>query len=72
MTPPPDFLLNDLAPLAHQRLGDAAWAYLAGGAADELTLGENTCAWRRLKLSPRVLRRTEATISKRKTTRQAT
>ena len=53
---PLDFLLNDLAPLAHERLGDAAWAYLAGGAADELTLGENTCAWRRLKLSPRVLR----------------
>jgi len=54
--PPPDFLLNDLAPLAHERLGDAAWAYLAGGAADELTLGENAAAWRRLRLSPRVLR----------------
>jgi 4-hydroxymandelate oxidase len=53
---PPDFLLADLAPLARERLGDAAWAYLAGGAADGLTLDENASAWRRLRLSPRVLR----------------
>jgi 4-hydroxymandelate oxidase len=53
---PPDFLLADLPALAREQLGDAAWAYLAGGAADELTLCENACAWRRLRLSPRVLR----------------
>ncbi|MDH4391464.1 MAG: alpha-hydroxy-acid oxidizing protein, partial [Aquabacterium sp.] len=54
--PTPAFLLADLAPLAHEQLGDAAWAYLAGGAADGLTLDDNACAWRRLRLSPRVLR----------------
>ncbi len=54
--PPPDFLLADLAALARAQLGDAAWAYLAGGAADGLTLDDNACAWRRLRLWPRVLR----------------
>ncbi len=53
---PPDFLLADLPALAQARLGESAWAYLAGGAADELTLAENTSAWQRLRLSPRVLR----------------
>ncbi len=55
-TAPPDFLLADLEALARQCLPDPACAYLAGGAADEITLGENTSAWQQLRLAPRVLR----------------
>ncbi len=50
------FLLADLPDLARQRLGTAAWAYLAGGGADESTLADNSAAWQQLRLSPRVLR----------------
>ena len=32
-----------------------AWAYLCGGAGDEITLRENLAAWQRLRLRPRVL-----------------
>ncbi|MES2717078.1 MAG: alpha-hydroxy acid oxidase [Pseudomonadota bacterium] len=52
----PDFLLPDLPALARDKLGDPAWAYLAGGAADERTLADNSSAWQQLRLSPRVLR----------------
>lgn len=48
--------LHDFEALARQRLDDNAWAYLAGGAADELTLAHNVQAWQRLRLAPRVLR----------------
>ncbi|NML27871.1 alpha-hydroxy acid oxidase [Zoogloea dura] len=34
-----------------------AWAYFAGGAADEITLRANQAAWSDLKLHPRILRR---------------
>ena len=52
----PNFLLADLPALAQARLSATAWAYLAGGAADELTLADNPSAWQRLRLAPRVLR----------------
>lgn len=48
--------LHDFEALARARLDAAAWAYLAGGAADETTLADNAAAWRRLRLLPRVLR----------------
>ncbi|MBL8352895.1 MAG: alpha-hydroxy-acid oxidizing protein [Burkholderiaceae bacterium] len=48
--------LSEFEALARQRLDDQAWAYLAGGAADELTLTDNLQAWQRLRLAPRVLR----------------
>ncbi|MFG6431813.1 alpha-hydroxy acid oxidase [Roseateles sp. LYH14W] len=35
---------------------ESAWAYLNGGAADELTLQANRAAWDAIKLQPRVLR----------------
>lgn len=41
---------------ARSRLDDNAWAYFAGGAADEITLRANRTAWDGMQLSPRVLR----------------
>lgn len=55
ITPP--HTLADLEALARQRLDPAAWAYFAGGAADEHTLRANVAAWAALHLRPRVLRR---------------
>jgi 4-hydroxymandelate oxidase len=46
----------DYEPLAQQRVTEQAWAYLAGGATDEITLHENIAAFRRLQLRTRVLR----------------
>lgn len=46
----------DYEPFARERMTEPAWAYVAGGAADELTLNENMTAYRRLSLVPRVLR----------------
>ena len=40
---------------ARDYIDDAAWAYLQGGAADELTLAANTDAWRKFQLWPRAL-----------------
>jgi len=56
--PLPEGLVNlaDFEAPARARLDDAAWAYLNGGAADELTLRDNRAAWDRLRLHPRVLR----------------
>lgn len=48
----------DYEALARQRLDDQAWAYLAGGAGDELTVQANVGAWQALRLQPRVLRPT--------------
>lgn len=48
--------LHDFEALAQARLSAPAAAYLAGGAADELTLAANAQAWQRLQLLPRVLR----------------
>lgn len=55
---PPDVVcLPDYAAHARDRLDDNAWAYLAGAAADEITLRANRAAWDQLALVPRVLRR---------------
>jgi len=48
--------LSDIPAAAQACLDANAWAYLAGGAADELTLQHNQAAWQRLTLAPRVLR----------------
>jgi 4-hydroxymandelate oxidase len=47
--------LLDLEALAEEHLGPAAFAYYAGGAADEVTLRDNPAAWSRHRLRPRVL-----------------
>jgi 4-hydroxymandelate oxidase len=47
--------LLDLEALAEERLDPAAFAYYAGGAADEVTLRDNPLAWARHRLRPRVL-----------------
>ena len=58
LTPVPAHVVSlaDHESAAHQALDDNAWAYFAGGAADELTLQANLQAWRDLALLPRVLR----------------
>ncbi|MFI8607173.1 alpha-hydroxy acid oxidase [Pseudomonas sp. NPDC077649] len=48
--------LADYERFARERLSEQAWAYLAGGAADELTLADNRAAFDRLRLRSRVLR----------------
>lgn len=53
--PPEVVSVTDYEPLARERMEPAAWAYLAGGAADEITLRENRAAFDRVRLSPRVL-----------------
>lgn len=53
--PPTVASVADYEPLARERMTAAAWAYLAGGAADELTLAENSAAFRRLMLRTAVL-----------------
>ncbi|MES2709120.1 MAG: alpha-hydroxy acid oxidase [Verrucomicrobiota bacterium] len=53
--PPEMVALTDYEPLARKHLGEQAWAYFAGGAADEVTLRENRSAFDRLRLIPRVL-----------------
>ncbi|MEZ5607115.1 MAG: alpha-hydroxy acid oxidase [Burkholderiaceae bacterium] len=47
--------LADQAARAKQRLDPATWAWLQGGAADELTLQANRAAWQQITLWPRVL-----------------
>lgn len=53
--PPTVAAVGDYEPLARERMGEAAWAWLQGGAADEITLRENRAAFDRLRLAPRVL-----------------
>lgn len=54
---PPDVVnLQDYEAHAQARLDPAAWAYLHGGAADELTAQANHHAWGQWQLQPRVLR----------------
>lgn len=53
--PPEVVSLGDYEALARERMDPAAWAWLQGGAADELTLRENRAAFDRLRLAPRVL-----------------
>jgi 4-hydroxymandelate oxidase len=47
--------LDDFEKLAHQRLPSAVYDYVAGGAADELTLRANREAYATIRLRPRVL-----------------
>ncbi len=48
--------LDCLEALARERLEPTAYDYMAGGAADEWTLGENRAAFQRIQLLPRMLR----------------
>ena len=57
MTPHPAAVtLADYEALSRACLDDNAWAYLVGGAADEITLQANRSAWDDIRLLPRVLR----------------
>jgi 4-hydroxymandelate oxidase len=47
--------VRDYEALAEERVTQQAWAYMAGGAADEWTLRENCAAFERLSLRTRVL-----------------
>jgi len=47
--------VSDYEPYACERMTEQAWAYIAGGAADEVTLRDNCAAFQRLTLRPRVL-----------------
>lgn len=54
---PPDIAaVADYEPFARQRMSEQAWAYMAGGAADEFTLHENCAAFQRWRIRSRVLR----------------
>src|SRR5471030_743066 len=48
--------LDGLEALARERLDPMLFDYIAGGAADEWTLGENRTAWSHLQILPRMLR----------------
>jgi 4-hydroxymandelate oxidase len=48
--------LGDYEAHARARLDPATWAWLSGGAGDEITLRANRAAWDALRLQPRVLR----------------
>ncbi|HSG79858.1 MAG TPA: alpha-hydroxy acid oxidase [Acidimicrobiia bacterium] len=48
--------VDALAARARAEMEPSAWDYCAGGSDDEVTLGENVAAWRRMPLYPRVLR----------------
>ncbi len=54
--PPEIASVCDYEPLAREHLDPGVWAYLAGGAADEITLRENRLAFERWKILPRLLR----------------
>lgn len=47
--------LHDHEQLARAALDATAWAYFSGGAADNITLRQNTQAWQDIGLAPRVL-----------------
>ncbi|HRH17376.1 MAG TPA: alpha-hydroxy acid oxidase [Aquabacterium sp.] len=56
---PPDVVaLSDYARHAHARMTPQAWAYVSGGAGDEVTLHHNPQAWQGWQILPRVLRAT--------------
>jgi len=50
---------SDYEPHAREGLSEAAFAYLTGGAADELTLAENVSAFKKIRLRNKVLTRLE-------------
>lgn len=47
--------LADFEGAAQRSMSDLAWAYLASGAADEVSLGWNCSSFKKLRLKPRVL-----------------
>jgi 4-hydroxymandelate oxidase len=47
--------IDDLHAIAAERLPRMAYDYYASGADDELTLGDNEAAWRRMRLRPKCL-----------------
>lgn len=49
------FSLDEFEPLARERMDQAGFDYVAGGAWDEITLRESVEAWRRKRFIPRVL-----------------
>lgn len=51
--------VDDYERLARERIEASAWAYLAGGAADEVTLRENRESFARIRILPRLLRNME-------------
>lgn len=53
--PPSCVSVGDYEELARARMTGDSWAYLAGGAEDEVTLRENAAAFTRLSLKTRVL-----------------
>ena len=55
---PAPISLDDHEALARAVLDNNAWAYFAGGAADERCIAANRDAWNALRLLPRVLRTT--------------
>ena len=54
--PPGVVTLDDHERAAQARLDAATWAYVHGGAGDEITVGRNRQAWQARSLVPRVLR----------------
>ncbi|WP_411826808.1 alpha-hydroxy-acid oxidizing protein [Luteolibacter sp. AS25] len=53
---PPDVVsVDDYLALARERMNPAVWAYLSGGAADEITLEKNISAFRDIEIIPRLL-----------------
>jgi 4-hydroxymandelate oxidase len=47
--------IDEFEPLARERMGPAAFDYVAGGSWDEITLRESVEAWRRKRFVPQVL-----------------
>ena len=54
--PNPPVNLGEYEARARERLSEMAYEYIAGGAADELTLGRNRVCFDEILLEPRVLR----------------
>jgi len=46
--------VEDYEAFARERIDPAIWAYISGGAADEITVKENRSAFDRIRLSPRL------------------
>jgi 4-hydroxymandelate oxidase len=58
--PPKPVNTLDFEAIAREKMTASAYDYYAGGAEDEITLGENRQAFRRIALRPRVLAGTDA------------
>lgn len=48
--------IGDIRAIAKRRLPSGVFDYIDGGAEDEITLGENSSAFSKLRFEPRVLR----------------